>query len=56
MVFPFDFSQTLPVGGGWLVPYQDLLFKITHASGYCGAWPGRVVSVGGSPNMLTCLD
>ena len=33
MVFPFDFSQSLPVGGGWLVPYQDLLCKITHAHG-----------------------
>ena len=45
MVFPFDFSQSLPVGGGWLVPYQDLLCKITHAHGYCGAWPWWVVSV-----------
>ena len=24
-VSPLDFSQTLPVGGGLLVPYQDLL-------------------------------
>ena len=25
VVSPFDLSQTLPVGGGLLVPYQDLL-------------------------------
>ena len=35
------------------IPYQDLLFKITHASGYYGAWPGLAVSVSGSPNKTS---
>ena len=50
VVSPFDLSQTLPVGGGLLVPY--------FLSGSPGAWPGWAVSVSVLPltdsSLLKC--
>ena len=47
--FPFDLSQTLLVGGGRLISSlfltRTFCHKTTHASGYCGAWPGWEVSI-----------
>ena len=55
LLSPFDLSRVLPVGGS-LFSYAFLTrasrCKITHASGYCGAWPGLAVSVSGSPNKM----
>ena len=48
LLSPFDFSQILPVSGSLLVLHSlpgPPVVKITHASGYHGAWPGRAVSV-----------
>ena len=32
------------------------MFKITHASDYYGVWPGKAISVSGSPNNLMLLS
>ena len=57
VVSPFDFSRTLPVGGGLLVSSVFLTrtscHKTTHANGYCGAWPGWAVSISVLPQQLT---
>ena len=45
---PFDLSWLLRVDGGLLVPWTSYC-KITLANSYCGAWPGWMVSVSGSP-------
>ena len=57
LLSPFDLSGILLDGGSLLVhtSYQDLLFKITHASSYYWAWPAWVVSVSGSPNSSTWM-
>ena len=38
----------------WIVR-GDTRHKITHANGYCGAWPGWAVLITVSPNNLSCL-
>ena len=43
------------VACSFLIPYQDFLFEITHASGYYGAWPEWAVLASGSPNMTTIM-
>ena len=47
VVSPFDFSRTLRVGGGLLVPGYDRTScrKTTHADSYYGAWTGWTVSI-----------
>ena len=52
------FPRILPVSGSLLVTcslpeplsHKVTCLKVTHANGYCGAWPGWVVSVSVSPN------
>ena len=44
----FDLAWILQVGGSLLVPSPlpgPPVVKVTHAGGYCGTWPGQVVSV-----------
>ena len=51
----FDLSWILLVSKyslSLLHSLQDLLFKITHTSGFYGAWPEQEVSVSGSSNIL----
>ena len=47
LLSPFDFSQILPVSGSLLVLHSlpGPSVKISHTSGYYGAWPGQAVSV-----------
>ena len=49
MLSPFDLSQTLHVGGWWLISPLFLsrtsCHKTTHGNGYYGVWPGWAVSV-----------
>ena len=61
LLFPFDLSRIIPVGG-WVRNVSSTFLtrtsccKITHASGYYCVWPGRVVSVCGSPNRSTLIS
>ena len=51
----FDLSWILLVSKyslSLLHSLQDLLFKITHTSGFYGAWPEQEVSVSSSSNIL----
>ena len=43
LLYPFDPSQILLVGGSLLIPYSSVTCccKITLASGYYFAWPGK---------------
>ena len=49
MLSPFDLSQTLHVGGWWLISPLFLsrtsCHKTTHGNGYYGVWPGWAVPV-----------
>ena len=55
VVFPFDLSWTLPVGGGlFCVLTRTFCRKTNHANGDYGAWPGWEVSVSVLP--LTHTD
>ena len=52
LLSPFDVSQIfLVVGSLFCIPYPDFLFKLTHASDYCGARTGQAVLVSGSPSF-----
>ena len=48
VVSPFDLSQTLPVGGGLLVPCSlpapPVIKQPTQMATMYGAWPGWAVS------------
>ena len=56
VTFSFDFSQTILIGGGLLVPYSlpgpPVIKQLMQINSYYGAWSGWVVSVSVLPLRL----